>query len=174
MPFLKKSFLIKKIYSKGFTLTELALLMGVLSILAVISIPTFNCARKKAISNAAQLTIRKIKEECEKNYIYGIDKFNSKNPQNYQIISKGSNNCSLGTITLMPDDSETYPTYSYEFAKSKLSYSFNGQSGTSLEECNYLICNVNKPQKEPVFVIDDGANLKQPDFFIDDGANLKQ
>ena len=124
----------------GFSGIELAIVIAVLGIFSAIAIPAFNCVRRRAISTAAQETIRQIKEECETNYIYGIDKFTSSNPDKYQISSNGSNSCSGGTVTLTPEDTNLYPTYLYKFADSELSYNFKGQTGTSFVACNKLIC----------------------------------
>ena len=158
----------------GFSLVEAAIVLAVLSIFSAVTIPAFNCVRRRAISTAAQETIRQIKEECETNYIYGIDKFTSSNPDKYQISASGSNSCSGGTVTLTPEDVNLYPTYLYKFANSELSYNFKGQTGTSFVACNKLICGESNEQK-PIFKIDDGANLEQkPIFKIDDGANLEQ
>ena len=124
----------------GFSGIELAIVIAVLSIFSAVAIPAFNCVRRRAISTAAQETIRQIKEECETNYIYGIDKFTSSNPDKYQISASGSNSCSGGTVTLTPEDTNIYPTYLYNFADSELSYNFKGQTGTSFVTCNKVIC----------------------------------
>ena len=132
--------MILKIDKNGFSGIELAIVIAVLSIFSAVAIPAFNCVRRRAISTAAQETIRQIKEECETNYIYGIDKFTSSNPDKYQISSSGSNSCSGGTVTLTPEDTNLYPTYLYKFEESELSYKFKGQTGTSFIACNKLIC----------------------------------
>ena len=124
----------------GFSGIELAIVIAVLSIFSAVVIPAFNCIRRRAISIAAQETIRQIKEECETNYIYGIDKFTSSNPDKYQIAASGSNSCSGGTVTLTREDTNLYPTYFYNFADSELSYNFKVQTGTSFVICNKLIC----------------------------------
>ena len=134
-------------YSKdkdqGFSVIELTIIIAVLSIIGAVGIPAFNCVRRMAISTAAQEAIRQIKEECETNFIYGIDKFTSYNPDKYQISASGSNSCSGGTITLTPEDTKLYPTYLYNFADSELSYNFKGKTGTSFVACNKLICGDN-------------------------------
>ena len=129
----------------GFSGIELAIVIAVLSIFSAVAIPAFNCVRRRAISTAAQETIRQIKEECETNYIYGIDKFTSSNPNKYQISASGSNSCSGGTVTLTPEDTNLYPTYLYKFEDSELSYKFKGETGTSFVACNKLICGDKKP-----------------------------
>ena len=132
----------------GFSLVEAAIILAVLSIFSAVAIPAFNCVRRRAISTTAQETIRRIKEECETNYIYGIDKFTASNPDKYQISASGSNSCSGGTVTLTPEDINLYPTYFYKFADSELSYNFKGQTGTSFVACNKLICGDGEPKKK--------------------------
>ena len=128
----------------GFSAIELTIIIAVLSIIGALGIPAFNCTRRMAISTAAQEAIRQIKEECETNFIYGIDKFTSSNPDKYQISASGSNSCSGGTVILTPEDTNLYPTYLYKFADSELSYNFKGQTGTSFVACNKLICGESK------------------------------
>jgi len=55
----------KNIVKNGFGLVEAAIVLAVLSIFSAVAIPAFNCVRRRAISTAAQETIRQIKEECE-------------------------------------------------------------------------------------------------------------
>ena len=130
----------KDFNSNGFSGIELTIIIAVLSIIGAVGIPALNCIRRMAISTAAQEAIRQIKDECETNFIYGIDKFTSSNPDKYQISASGSNSCSGGTITLTPEDTKLYPTYLYNFADSQLSYNFKGKTGTSFVACNKLIC----------------------------------
>ena len=125
---------------EGFGFVEAAIVVAIISIVAGVAIPAFNCVRRRAISQAAQTTIQQIKNECESNYVYGIDEFTATNPSQYQITSSGNNSCSEGTISLVPSDTTKYPTYLYQFDESLLSYNFKGQTGTSFIACNKLIC----------------------------------
>ena len=77
----------------GFSGIELAIVIAVLSILSAVAIPTFNYARKRAISTAAKETIRRIKDECETNYIYGIEEFTNSDINGYEFEIKDLNNC---------------------------------------------------------------------------------
>ena len=147
--------MILKIDKNGFSFVEAAIVLAVISIFSAIAIPAFNCVRRRAISTAAQETIKQIKEECETNYIYGIDKFTSANPDKYQISASGSNSCSGGTVTLTPENTNLYPTYLYKFADSEISYNFKGQTGTSFVACNKLICGDGKENSK-------GINLDFP------------
>ena len=124
----------------GFSLIELVVVVAVLSVLSAIAIPAFNCFRRRAISNAALAALKTIQTECEVNYFEGIDLFTPSNPDEYQIISSGSNSCSKGIISLIPNDANLLPTYLYDFSEKRLSFNFKGQSGTSFSLCNKLIC----------------------------------
>ena len=148
----------KEFKINGFSGIEITIIIAILSIIGAVGIPAFNCVRRMAISTAAQEAIRQIKDECETNYIYGIDKFTSPNPDKYQISASGSNSCSGGTITLTPEDIKLYPTYLYNFADSELSYNFKGKTGTSFVACNKLICGDGGSEK---------INLKH-DFIVKD------
>ena len=61
---------------RGFSLVEAAIVIAVLSIFSAIAIPAFNCIRRRAISTAAQETIKQIKEECENLRFLGILRLN--------------------------------------------------------------------------------------------------
>jgi len=41
----------------------------ILSILTGVGIPAFNCIRRRAMSQAAQITIQQIKDECEIDFV---------------------------------------------------------------------------------------------------------
>ena len=139
---------------EGFGLVEAAIVLAIISIFTGVGIPAFNCVRRRAISQAAQTTIQQIKDECESNYIYGIDEFTATNPSQYQITSSGNNSCSDGTVSLVPSDTTKYPTYLYKFNESELSYNFKGQTGTSFIACNKLICDskTSNPKPDPLIV----------------------
>ena len=143
---------------EGFGLVEAAIVLAIISVFAGVGISAFNCVRRRAISQAAQTTIQQIKDECESNYVYGIDEFTATNPSQYQITSSGNNSCSDGTVSLVPSDKTLYPTYFYKFNESELSYNFKGQTGTSFVACNKLICGESESKK---------INLDQ-DFVIAD------
>ena len=49
--------------SEGFSLIELVVVVSVLSILAAIGIPSFNCFQKRAKAAAALTTLQQIKKE---------------------------------------------------------------------------------------------------------------
>ena len=147
----------KLVEKNGFSLVEAVIVISVISIFSAVAITSFNCVKRRAISIAAQETIRQIKKECEINYLLnGKDQFTSSNPYKYQIFASGSNSCSGGTIILTPEDINLYPTYLYNFAERELSYNFKGQTGKSFIECNKLICEDN------LFL--DSKNKKEKDY----------
>ena len=147
---------------------ELTIIIAVLSIIGAVGIPAFNCIRRTAISSAGKEAIRQIKNECETNFIYVIDKFTSSNPDKYQISSSGSNSCSGWTITLTPEDTKLYPTYLYNFADSVLSYNFKGKKGTSFVACNKLICgdDLNQINLDQDFVVKDSYMERECSAYV--------
>ena len=126
---------------KGFSLIELVVVVAVLSVLSAIAIPAFNCFRRRAISTAAQVSIQQIKTECESNFQDGINTFLPRTLNSYSIYPGDNYECQGETIALIPD-SNLYPFYFYSFENGEVSFKFRGQSGTSLNECNKLICDV--------------------------------
>ena len=131
--------LISQDKEKGFSLIELVVVVSVLSVLSAIAIPAFNCFRRRAISTAAQVTIKQIKTECETNSQDGINTFLPRTLNSYLISANQNYECKGETIALIPD-SNLYPTYFYSFDSGQTSYNFKGKTGTSFVECNKLIC----------------------------------
>ena len=131
--------LISQDKEKGFSLIELVVVVSVLSVLSAIAIPAFNCFRRRAISTAAQVTIKQIKTECETNSQDGINTFLPRTLNSYSISANQNYECKGETIALIPD-SNLYPTYFYSFDSGQTSYNFKGKTGTSFVECNKLIC----------------------------------
>ena len=124
---------------KGFSLIELVVVVAVLSVLSAIAIPAFNCFRRRAISTAAQVSIQQIKTECESNFQDGINTFLPRTLNSYSIYPVDNYECQGETIALIPD-SNLYPLYFYSFENGEVTFKFRGKSGTSLNECNKLIC----------------------------------
>ena len=138
--------LISQDKEKGFSLIELVVVVSVLSVLSAIAIPAFNCFRRRAISTAAQVTIKQIKTECETNSQDGINTFLPRTLNSYSISANQNYECKGETIALIPD-SNLYPTYFYSFDSGETSYNFKGKTGTSFVECNKLICDTSDNDK---------------------------
>ena len=84
----------------GFTLIELVVVVGVLSILGGISLVYFKGVDRRTREVAAQDAILTIKKECESNYMYSLPLiYQDKRLQKYSIISNGSNSCYGDSIT---------------------------------------------------------------------------
>ena len=130
----------------GFSLVEIFVVVSVLSVLSAIAIPAFNCFRRKAISTAAQVTIKQIKTECETNFQDETNTFQPITLNSYTISANKNYECKGETISLIPD-SNLYPSYFYSFETGQISCNYKGKTGTSLDECNRLICNKIKDSK---------------------------
>ena len=85
--------------NKGFTLIELVVVIGILSILSSISLIYFNGVNRRAREVAAQNALLTIKKECETNYLYSLPLvYEDKRLQKYTIVSNGQNSCYRDTI----------------------------------------------------------------------------
>ena len=134
--------LLKKINTnKGFTLIELVVVMGILSILSSISLGFFNGVNRRARELAAQNALLTIKKECEKNYVYSLPLFyEDKRLKKYSITSNGQNSCYgdsiTGLISAVPEEKDLSPYYHYNFNDGELSCSYKNGEKFSISECN--------------------------------------
>ena len=134
--------LIKKtIANNGFTLVELIVVIGVLSILSSVSLVYFNGVNRRAREVAAQNALLTIKKECETNYAYSLPLFyEEKRLQKYSIKSNGQNSClgnsKTGLISAVPEEKDLSPYYYYNFNDGELSCSYKNGEKLSILECN--------------------------------------
>ena len=125
----------------GFTLTELVVVIGIFSILGVVSLLHFNGVNRKAREVAAQNALLNIKKECETNYSYSLPLFyKDKILQKYSIISNGQNSCygdSInGLVSAVPEEKDLSPYYYYNFNNGELSCRYKNGEKLSISECN--------------------------------------
>ena len=133
--------IISKEENAGFSLMELTVVAVILGIMASLLMPSFLCFMRRGKSTAAQVAMRAIKQECQDNFAYGYsDTYTPQNLQGYEITSSGGPNSCTGVVSALPTDTSIYPTYKYQSSDGELSYMFRGQTGTSLNECNKMIC----------------------------------
>ncbi len=127
--------------NNGFTLIELILVIGILSIFSSISLVYFNGVNRRAREVAAQNALLTIKKECETNYAYSLPLFyEGKILQKYSIISNGQNSCYgdsiTGLVSAVPEEEDYSPYYYYNFNDGELSCSYKNKEKLSISECN--------------------------------------
>ena len=141
--------LIKKLLRKkeeGFSLSELVVVVAVLSALSAIAIPQFNCIQRKAKASTALAAMRQIQTECAVNRTStgSSGNYSTGNLNSYQIQSDGSNSCSgaqnTGVISAIPNNTSQLPTFLLATNSNELTYSFRGQTGTNFNICLALVC----------------------------------
>ena len=127
--------------NNGFTLIELVVVFGILSILSSVSLVYFKGVNRRAREVAAQNALLTIKKECETNYAYSLPLFfEDKRLQKYSITSNGQNSCYgdsiTGLISAVPEEKDLSPYYYYNFNNGELSCAFNNGEKFPISECN--------------------------------------
>ena len=152
---------IYKFSEKGFSLIELVVVIGVLSILGAIAIPNFSCISKKSKSAAALSTMKQIIKECEISSLVDQDTvFQASNPDGYQINAENKNSClgQNGFISITPLEEDLLPTFRYDPRTKELSYEFKGKSGTQLSNSLNNICTQSNNEDVPTPCFDMGLD----------------
>ena len=131
----------KNYKNNGFTLIELVVVIGILSIMSSISLFYFNGVSRRAREVAAQNALLTIKKECETNYAYSLPLFyEDKRLQKYAILSNGQNSCygnsSTGLVSAVPEEKDLSPYYYYNFNDGELSCAYNDGEKFPISECN--------------------------------------
>tara|TARA_A100001388_G_scaffold251428_1_gene213284 strand:+ start:103 stop:699 length:597 start_codon:yes stop_codon:yes gene_type:complete len=131
----------RNIKDNGFTLIELVVVVGILSILSSITLGHFNGVNRRAREVAAQNALLTIKKECETNYGYSLPLFYEDiRLEKYTILSDGQNSCygdSLtGLISAVPEEKDLSPYYYYNFNNGELSCAFNNGKKLPISQCN--------------------------------------
>ena len=125
----------------GFTLIELVVVVGILSILSNITLGYFNGVNRRAREVAAQNALLTIKKECETNYVYSLPLFyENVTLDKYTILSDGQNSCYgdsiTGLISAVPKEKDLSPYYYYNFNNGEFSCAYNNVEKLSISECN--------------------------------------
>ena len=133
--------MIKNKVNNGFTLIELIVVIGTLSILSSITLFYFNGLNRRGREVAAQNALLNIKKECENNYMYSLPLFYENiRLQKYSIISNGQNSCYgdsiTGLVSAVPEEKDLSPYYYYNFNDGELSCSYENGEKLSISECN--------------------------------------
>ena len=129
--------------NKGFSLIELILVFGVLSILGIVASPRFLKVVRKAEKVIAANAISSIKIECEsKNYLGGDLTFTPANLIGYELDNEGSNKCSgndkFSLVSIIPKDLKNQPSFFYDFGSGEISCIYEGSEATSFPDCNKI------------------------------------
>jgi len=127
--------------NNGFTLIELVVVVGILSILSNITLGYFNGVNRRAREVAAQNALLIIKKECETNYGYSLPLFYEDiRLEKYTILSDEQNSCYgnsiTGLISAVPEEKDLSPYYYYNFNNGELSCAFNNGEKLPISECN--------------------------------------
>ena len=127
--------------NNGFTLIELVVVVGILSILSSIIMGYFNDVNRRAREVAAQNALLTIKKECETNYGYSLPLFYEDiRLEKYTILSDGQNSCYgdsiTGLISAVPEEKDVSPYYYYNFNNGELSCAYNNGEKLPISECN--------------------------------------
>ena len=131
----------KNIKNNGFTLIELVVVVGILSILSSITLYHFNGVNRRTREVAAQNALLTIKKECESNYGYSLPLYYEDiRLEKYTILSDGQNSCYgdsiTGLISAVPEEKDLSPYYYYNFNNGELSCAFNNGEKLPSLECN--------------------------------------
>ena len=131
----------KNIKNNGFTLIELVVVVGILSILSSITLYHFNGVNRRTREVAAQNALLTIKKECETNYGYSLPLFYEDiRLEEYTILSDGQNSCYgdsiTGLISAVPEEKDLSPYYYYNFNNGELSCAYNNGEKLPISECN--------------------------------------
>ncbi len=129
--------------NNGFSLIELVVVVSVLSILAAIGIPSFNCFQRKAKATAVLTTMKQIQNDCLYKKETKSSEKNLLNPgkiNGYLFQDFDSYDCDSSITLSAISNSKELPSFNLELATNKLSYTFKGMTGENFTACIGLIC----------------------------------
>ena len=126
--------------NKGFSLIELIMVLGVLSILGIVAFPRFIEVVRKAEKVIAANAISSIKIECESNnYLRGDLIFTPANLIGYELDNEGSNKCNgngkFSLVSIIPKDLKNQPSFFYDFESGEISCIYEGSDATAFPDC---------------------------------------
>ena len=138
--------------NKGFSLIELTIVIGVFSILGIVTLPRFVQLIKKAEKVIAANSISSIKIECENNFLLGRDLiFTPVNLIGYEFDNEDSNKCTgneeISLVSIIPEDFQRQPSFLYDFNSGEISCIYEGFESTKFPECRKIPLSERKKQK---------------------------
>ena len=133
-----------KVDNQGFSLVELVVVIGVLSILSAVAIPNFICIIRKSKATSALTAIGNVRKECitkkldENNPIFNNSKLNGYSISDYD----GGNECNSSNqeIVASPGNNKELPSFIYTSNTDSIKYSFKGITGTDVAKCLSFVC----------------------------------
>ncbi len=131
------------ISNKGFSLIELIVVFGVLSILGIVAFPRFLEVARKAEKVIAANAISSIKIECESNkFLRGDLIFTPANLMGYEFDNEGSNKCTgneeFSLVSIIPKDLKKQPSFFYNFESGEISCIYEGSEATAFPDCKKI------------------------------------
>ena len=136
----------------GFSLIELIIVLGILSVLGIIALPRFLEVVQKAEKVIAANTISNIKIECERNNSLGGNLiFTPANLKGYEFNNEAGNKCSgnekFSIVSIVPKDLKNQPSFFYDFASGEISCIYEGAEANAFPECKKLLLLKRKQQR---------------------------
>ena len=146
---------------QAYSLIELIVVLIITAILAQIGFVAFNRYTRKTRAFAAKTAINNIKKECETNRDLGLDSiFTLLEPKGYGINSRNTNSClgeiRSGLISAVPNISNNYPSYFYDFDSGDISCDYQNSKDTLFKECINL-----PPNTSEKFGPDSGLSCRE-------------
>ena len=134
----------QKVDNHGFSLVELVVVIGVLSILSAVAIPNFICIIRKSKATAALTAINNVRKECiVKKLDQNNPTFNNSSLNGYSISDyDGGYECNSSNheIVASPGNNDELPSFIYTTNTDSIKYSFKGITGTDLAKCLSFVC----------------------------------
>jgi len=128
---------------KGFSLIELVIMLGLFSILSIVTFPRFQKIIQKAEKVIASNAILRIKIECESNKSLGRNLiFTPSNLISYELNNEETNKCTgnenFSRVSIIPQDLKNQPSFVYNFTNGEISCTYEGFEATEYPECRKI------------------------------------
>ena len=138
--------------NEGFSLIELIIVCGILSILGIVALPRFLEVIQKVEKVIAVNAISSIKIECESNnYLRGDLIFTPANLIGYEFDNEGSNKCTgnekFSLVSIIPRDLKKEPSFFYNFASGEISCIYEESEATAFPDCKKIPLSERKKQR---------------------------
>ena len=138
--------------NEGFSLIELIIVCGILSILGIVALPRFLEVIQKVEKVIAVNAISSIKIECESNnYLRGDLIFTPANLIGYEFDNEGSNKCTgnekFSLVSIIPKDLKKQPSFFYDFTSGEISCIYEESEATAFPDCKKIPLSERKKQR---------------------------